>query len=88
MSDELSRPSSHFKRYTAFGAAVDLVGADSIKTGWPCRRMRFETAGTATVKRAGDLTPITLNVKDGESFDIACTSIDSVTGVTAITVFW
>lgn len=88
MSDELSRPSPHFKRYTGFGAAVDLVGADSIKTGTPSRKLRFETAGTATVKRASDLAVITLNVKDGETMDIACTSIDSVTGVTAITVFW
>lgn len=87
MSEELTRPSPHFKRYLVAALPLDCLGAESLN-GKPCKKLRFETAGTVTVKRSSDGTSQTLSVLDGEVMDIACDEITSVVTVTAITVYW
>jgi hypothetical protein len=83
----LLKPSAHFKQFSA-PSTQSLVGAESVKTGQPCRQMRFVGTGTVTVKRASDAASQTINVNDGDRLDIAATEITSVSGVTAVLVLW
>lgn len=84
---ETLRSSPHFKRYSA-PSVQSLTGADSIKSGEPCRALRATGAGSITVKRASDATSIVLDCVDGELHLVAATEIVSVSGVTAVTVYW
>lgn len=93
---ELVRSSPHFKQYTDFSSPINLLGPDSINpstttpafAGVACRRIRTTTAGTITVKQAASATARTINVSDNETLDISLSEITSVTGVTAILVYW
>jgi hypothetical protein len=53
-----------------------------------CRRMRFEGAGTITLKRSSDAASHTLTVFDGLIEDIMADEISSATLITAVTVYW
>lgn len=88
MADELTRPPPHFQRYAVASLPLNCLGAEGPSTPRACCKLRFETAGTCTVKRASDNTSITINVTDKEVMEIACNEITSVTGVTFITVYW
>jgi hypothetical protein len=81
------RSSPHFDRYTSLGSPIDLTTQTGY-VGKPCRAIRAETNGTITLKRASDLTSKTLTFYDGETKTIAVTEITSVSGVTAVEVFW
>lgn len=89
MSEELTRSSPHFKRYllAALASPVNLKGADGLNAQ-PCRAMRFEGAGTITVKRSSDAASQTLTVYDGLVDNIICDEITSATLITAVTVYW
>lgn len=89
MSEQLTRSSPHFKRYllAALTPAVNLKGSDGLNAQ-ACRRMRFEGAGTITVKRSSDAASQTLTVFDGLIEDVICDEISSATAITAVTVYW
>lgn len=89
MTYELTRSSPVFHRVTTgpFNC-LTYQNADGLATGGPCRRIRATGTGSVTVKRP-DGTSEQLDIaSDGEIHDVQCSEITSLSGVTAVTVYW
>jgi hypothetical protein len=76
-----------FKEFDSFGSPISLTASGY---GY-CRQLIFHTAGTVTLTPltpvSGDTTE-TITVSDGQALNVKATAINSVSGVTAITVLW
>lgn len=82
--DTLSAP-AHYVAYAGAVVDTDL----SAEGKGPCRRIRCTTAGNLVVKRASDLTNVTLPFLAGETMEVQATALVAASStVVGCVVFW